>query len=320
MLGAVLRPPPLKRGDVVRIVAPAGPFDPELFEKGLEVLRGRFGLVPRMRPDITAREGYLAGDDARRVAEWLEAASDGDARAIWCARGGYGSMRILSRLEAGRLFHPPKVVVGFSDITAIHAVLNRAGLVTVHGPVVTQLPRLGLGALDHLEVLLFGGAPPPSDRRATVPAPGRGVVAGAVLRAGVASGPLLGGSLTVLSHLCGTPWQPRFAGAVVFLEDVGERPYRLDRMLTQLRLSGAFDHVAALCLGQFTQCDDPDLEGVEVVRRVAWELNVPCIEGIPAGHEDTNMALPLGSIVTVVAPRHPEEGPPRLAFEQGATA
>jgi len=320
MLRPVLRPPPLKRGDVVRIVAPAGPFDPELFEKGLEVLRQRFGLVPRMRPDITARDRYLAGDDARRVAEWLEASSDGDARAIWCARGGYGSLRILGKLEAGRLFHPPKVVVGFSDITAVHAVLNRAGLVTVHGPVVTQLSRLGPAALDHLEVLLFGGAPPPADRQAAVPAPGRGVVAAAVLRAGVASGPLLGGSLTVLSHLCGTSWQPRFAGAVVFLEDVGERPYRLDRMLTQLRLAGAFDRVAAICLGQFTQCDDPDLPGIEVVRRLAWELNVPAIEGIPAGHEDPNLALPMGSIVTVVGPRRPEEGPPRLVFEQGATA
>jgi len=316
----VLRPPPLKRGDVVRVVAPAGPFDADLFEKGLEVLRSRLGLVPRMRPDVTARDGYLAGDDARRLSEWLEAASDGEARAIWCARGGYGSLRLLPRLEAGRLFHPPKVVVGFSDITAIHAVLNRAGLVTVHGPVVTQLPRLGPGSLDHLEGLLFGGAPPPTERRSPTPAPGRGIVGGAVLRAGVASGPLLGGSLTVLSHLCGTAWQPRFSGAVVFLEDVGERPYRIDRMLTQLRLSGAFERVAAICLGQFTQCDDPDLPGIEVARRVAFELNVPAIEGIPAGHEDTNLALPMGSIVTVVAPRHPEEGPARLAFEQGATA
>ncbi len=316
----MLRPPPLRRGDVVRVVAPSSPFDPELFQKGLDVLRGRFGLVPRMRPDIESREGYLAGDDARRLSEWLEAASDADARAIWCARGGYGAMRLLPKMEAGRLFHPPKVVVGFSDITAIHAVLNRAGLVTVHGPVVTQLPRLGPESLDHLEVLLFGGAPPPSERSSTPPAPGRGVVGGAVLRAGVASGPLLGGSLNVLSHLCGTAWQPRFAGAVLFLEDVGERPYRIDRMLTQLRLSGALDRVAAVCLGQFTRCDDPDLPGVEVARRFAWEMNVPAIEGVQAGHEDVNLALPMGSIVTVVAPRNPEEGPPRIAFEQGATA
>jgi len=317
----VLRPAPLKRGDVVRVVAPSGPFDPQAFEDGLEVLRSRLGLVPRMRADIGARAAYLAGDDARRLEEWREAASDPEARAIWCARGGYGAMRILPRLEAARLLHPPKLVVGFSDITAIHVALNRAGLATVHGPVVTQLGRLGPESLDHLEALLFGGPPAPAERRAPVaPRPGRGVLAGAVLRAGVTSGPLLGGSLTVLSHLCGTPWQPRFAGAVLFLEDVGERPYRIDRMLTQLRLSGALDRVAAICLGQFTQCDDPDMTGIEVARRLAFELNVPAIEGVQAGHEDVNLALPLGPVATVVAPRHPEEGPPRLVFEQGATA
>jgi muramoyltetrapeptide carboxypeptidase len=315
----VIKPPALKRGDVVRIVAPSGPFDPEAFEKGLAVMRDRLGLVPRMRDDIQARTGYLAGDDARRLAEWHEAASDGEARAVWCARGGYGAMRLLPRLEAARLFHPPKVFVGFSDITALHVLLNRAGLVTVHGPVVTQLGRLGPEALTHLEGLLFGGSPPLADRRSPAPPPGRGVVGKGTLRAGVASGQLLGGSLTVLSHLCGTPWAPRFAGAVLFLEDVGERPYRIDRMLVQLRLSGALDRVAGIALGQFTQCDDPDLEGIEVVRRVARELNVPTIEGVPAGHEDDNFALPFGSMVTVVAPRQPEEGPPRLSFEQGAT-
>ena len=106
---------------------------------------------------------------------------------------------------------------------------------------------------------------------------------------------------------------------MLFLEDVGERPYRIDRMLTQLRLSGAMDRVAGIAIGQFTQCDDPELQGIEVVRRVAWELGVPTVEGVPAGHEDENYALPFGSMVTVVAPRQPEEGPPRLVFEQGAT-
>jgi muramoyltetrapeptide carboxypeptidase len=319
MLPPVLRPPSLKRGDVVRVVAPSSPFEPEPFEKGLAVLRDRFGLVPRFREDIFARHEYLAGDDTRRLAEWHEATSDPDARAVWCARGGYGAMRLLPRLEVARAFHPAKVVVGFSDITALHAVLNHAGLVTVHGPVVTQLSRLDPASLDHLEGLLFGGAPPLADRRALTPPPGRGVVAGAVIRPGMASGPILGGSLTVLSHLCGTPWQPRFAGAVLFLEDVAERPYRIDRMLTQLRLSGAMDRVAAICLGQFTNCGDAELQGLEVARRVAWELGVPAVEGVPAGHEDVNLALPFGSMVTVVAPRSGEEGPPRLAFEQGAT-
>ncbi|MEI7705084.1 MAG: LD-carboxypeptidase, partial [Deltaproteobacteria bacterium] len=180
----MIKPPALKRGDVVRIVAPSGPFDPEAFEKGLAVMRDRLGLVPRMRDDIRTRTGYLAGDDARRLAEWHEAASDPEAKAVWCARGGYGSTRLLPRLEAARILHPPKVFVGFSDITALHVLLNRSGLVTVHGPVVTQLGRLGPEALAHLEGLLFGGAPPLADRRAPVPPPGRGVVGRATLRAG----------------------------------------------------------------------------------------------------------------------------------------
>lgn len=316
----MIRPPALRRGDVVRIVAPSSPFDPQLFERGLDVLRNRFGLVPRFRPDITARHDYLAGDDARRLAEWHEAASDTEAKAIWCARGGYGSMRLLPRLEVARALHPPKVVVGFSDITALHAAHNRAGLVTCHGPVITQLSRLGPESLDHLEVLLFGGTPPVADRRAPIPPPGRGVLGTAVIRPGLASGPLIGGSLSLLAHLCGTRWHPRFAGAVLFLEDVGERPYRLDRMLTQLRLGGSLDGVAAICLGQFTRCDDQELSGIEVVRRWTWDMGVPAIEGVAAGHEDVNLALPMGSMVTLVAPRSGAEGAPRLAFEQGATA
>ncbi|HEY6106445.1 MAG TPA: LD-carboxypeptidase [Anaeromyxobacteraceae bacterium] len=314
----MIRPPALRRGDVVRVVAPASPFDPEPFERGLLVLRDRLGLVPRLREDVVARTGYLAGDDARRLGEWLEAAADSEARAVWCARGGYGAMRLLPRLEGARLLHPPKVVVGFSDITALHVALNRAGLVTVHGPVVTQLGSLAPVALDHLEALLFGpGAPGPAG---AAPTPANGVPAAAVVRPGRVTGPLTGGNLRLLAHLCGTSWQPRLAGAVVFLEDVGERPYRLDRTFTQLKLSGAFDGVAGVCLGAFTDCDDPGIGGAETVRRLVGELGVPAVEGVPAGHQPDNRALPLGSVVTLWAPERPEDGPPRLAFDQGAVA
>ncbi len=313
----VIRPPALHRGDVVRVVAPASPFEPEAFERGLAVLRGRLGLVPRMRDDLGARAGYLAGDDNRRLGEWIEAAADVEARAIWCARGGYGAMRLLPRLEAARLLHPPKVVVGFSDITAIHSALNRAGLVTVHGPVVTQLASLAPAALDHLEALLFGG---PAARGAGEPAPGSGVPAAAVIRSGRVTGPLLGGNLSLLAHLSGTPWQPHLAGAVLFLEDVGERPYRLDRAFTQMRLSGALDGVAAVCLGSFEECDEPGISGAATIRRLVGELGIPAVDGVPAGHQAENRALPLGSLVTLVAPARPDQGPPRLLFDQGAVA
>lgn len=315
----MIRPPALRRGDVVRVVAPASPFDPEHLQRGLAVLRDRLGLVPRMREDLGSRTGYLAGDDRRRLGEWIEAAADAEARAIWCARGGYGAMRLLPRLEAARLLHPPKVVVGFSDITAIHAALNRAGLVTVHGPVVTQLAGLAPAALDHLEALLFG-SPAARGAGAGGPEPGRGVPAATVIRPGRVTGPLLGGNLSLLAHLSGTPWQPHLAGAVLFLEDVGERPYRLDRAFTQLRLAGALDGVAAVCLGAFDECDEPGIVGAETVRRLVAELGVPAVDGVPAGHQPENRALPLGSLVTLVAPERPEQGSPRLLFDQGAVA
>jgi len=313
------RPAPLRPGDVVRVVAPSGPVDPDALERGLAVLRDDFGLKVKVRPDVTARRHYLAGDDARRLEEWREAASDLETRAIFCARGGYGAMRLLPRLEPARLLHPPKWVVGFSDVTAIHSALNRAGLVTVHGPMVSTLARTTPEAREHLKALLFGGgdAPPPSPGAMR---PGSGCAGTAVIRSGRAAGTLLGGSLCLLAHLCGTAWLPPMAGAVLFLEDVDERPYRLDRYLTQLRLSGALDGVRAVCVGQLTGCDHEGQSGAETVRELVRALGVPAIEGIPAGHEDANYALPLGSVVTVLAPAAGEGGPPRLLFEQGPPA
>jgi muramoyltetrapeptide carboxypeptidase len=309
----VILPPPLRPGDPVRVIAPASPFDPAFFEQGLAVLSGRLGLVPRMRTDIVARRGYLAGDDTRRVEEWREAVSDPESKAIFCARGGYGAMRILPAVDPTPLLDRPRMLVGFSDITALHAVLNRAGLATVHGPVVTQLGRAPEDALAHLEQLLFRRAPPPGAFE--VPAPGAGLVATRTLRPGRASGPLLGGTLMIIAHLLGTPFAPVLDGAILFLEEVGERPYRIDRCLTQLRLSGALDGVAGIAVGQFTGCDDGGQLGLDVVREAALALGVPAIEGLPSGHLDANLALPLGARATLVAPAPGEEGPPRLLFD-----
>jgi muramoyltetrapeptide carboxypeptidase len=303
----------------VRVVAPSGPVDPEALERGLAVVSGELGLTVRMRPDLTQRRGYLAGEDARRAEEWREAASDLDARAVFCARGGYGAMRILPRLEPARLLHPPKWVVGFSDTTALHAALNRAGLVTVHGPTVQQLGHLSAEAKEHLRALLFGPTEA-TPAKARAPRPGTGVVGSGVVRAGRATGTLLGGSLTLLAHLCGTPWLPPMAGAILFIEDIEEKPYRLDRYLTQLRLAGALDGVRAICIGQLTRCDDGDQKGADAVREIVRALGVPAIEGVAAGHERTNLALPLGALATLVAPGPGEEGPPRLLFDLGATA
>lgn len=309
----VILPPPLRRGDPVRIIAPSSPFDPAALERGLEVLSGRLGLQPRMRADLSARRAYLAGDDARRAEEWREAVADPEARAIFCARGGYGAMRILTAVDPAPLLERPKALVGFSDVTALHAALNRAGLATVHGPVVTQLGRAPDDAVRQLEAVLFRDAPGagPWD----VPAPGAGLVAARSIRPGRVSGPLVGGTLTILAHLAGTPFAPSLEGAILFLEDVGERPYRIDRCLTQLRLAGALDRVAGVAVGQLVQCDDAGVLAADVVREAVLALGVPAVEGLPAGHDDANFALPLGPRATLVAPAPGEEGPPRLLFD-----
>jgi muramoyltetrapeptide carboxypeptidase len=295
------------------VIAPSSPFEPDAFARGLEVLSGRLGLSPRHRPDVTARRAYLAGDDARRLDEWREAVHDPEARAIFCARGGYGAMRLLPALDPAPLLARPKLLVGFSDVTALHAVLNRAGLATVHGPVVTQLGRAPEDAVAHLEALLAGAAPRPGAW--DVPAPGAGLVAARTLRPGRVQGPLVGGTLALLAHLAGTPFAPPLDGAILFLEDVGEKPYRIDRYLTQLRLAGALDRVAAVAVGQLTGCDDAGVLAADVVREAVLSLGVPAVEGLPAGHEDANFALPLGARATLVAPGPNEEGPPRLLFD-----
>lgn len=300
-------PPPLRPGDPVRVVAPSGPIEGDVLERGLAVLRDEWGLRVRVRPDVTARLGFLAGDDGRRIEEWREAVADREARAIFVARGGYGAMRLLPALDAGLLAADPKWVIGFSDATAIHAGLNLAGLATVHGPTVSTVARATPEARAHLRALLFG--PPPAGCPAT-----------AVVTAGRAAGPLAGGCLSLLAHLCGTPWLPRLRGSVLFLEDVDEKPYRLDRYLTQLRLAGALDGVRGVCIGQLTACDHGGLRGADTVRAFVRAMGVPAIEGLPAGHVDANFALPLGTTVTVVAPGPGDDGVPRLAFGEDPAA
>jgi muramoyltetrapeptide carboxypeptidase len=307
------RPPQLRRGDVVRVIAPGSAFDPAWFEAGLAVLRDRLGLRPRFRDDITAREGYLAGGDTRRLAEWDEAVADPEATAIFCARGGYGAMRLLPAIDPAPLLRNPKWLVGFSDVTALHARLNIAGLATLHGPVVTQLGRAPDDAVGQLAALLLG-EPAAGGAEA-----GRGLAGTATIRPGRATGPLLGGSLALLAHLSGTPYLPSLRGAILFIEDVGEQPYRLDRYLTQLSLSGALDGLAGVAVGQLKGCDDGDGAAAATVRRLVAALGVPAIEGLPAGHEDRNLALPLGPPATLEAPAPDGAGAPRLRFEDGVT-
>jgi muramoyltetrapeptide carboxypeptidase len=288
----VIAPPKLQPGDGVSIVAPSGPFDRAAFDKGVDVLRG-LGLRPIFDERLFAKARYLAGPDVQRQ-ELLETAiADPDTKAIWCARGGYGATRLLATLRLRALVARPKLFVGFSDATALHAAWNALGLRTLHAPVLTQLGGEPESVVERLRGLLFSEQPPSPLHSTAVYtfAPGR------------ARGLLLGGNLSVLSRLVGTPFLPSFSGAVLFFEDVGERPYRLDRLWTHLALARAFEGVRGIAVGDLTGCEekDADYRAVDVVGDLCRSLGVPAVGGFPVGHGEVNQPLPLGADVELDA-------------------
>ncbi len=280
--GAPLRPPRLKAGDVVGVVAPASPFDRGAFEKGLAVLAG-MGLEVRLAEGLFARRGFLAGDDAQRARQVNDFIHDPDVRAIVCARGGYGSMRILARLDYAALARRPVALTGFSDITALHAaVYARCGLVTFHAPVVTSLGKGGERSRRSFQAALFSGA-------ACVLTAERPQV----LRAGTARGPVAGGNLALLAALAGTPYFPDLRGHILFLEDVTEQPYRIDRMLTQLKLAGCLSGLAGVALGRFDRCGLQE-EVYAVAADAFADAGIPVLGGFEVGHGGENLTFPLG--------------------------
>ncbi|ADO70479.1 S66 peptidase family protein [Stigmatella aurantiaca] len=292
------KPLPLRPRDTVHVVAPAGPFDKAGFEAGLAIIGQRYS--PVYGPDLFSSHRYLAGQDSRRREELSRVLRDPQGRAIFAARGGYGSMRLLPGLplaEAG-----PSALVGFSDITALHLALQAKGWVSLHGPVLTQLGKQPPEVHERLFQLLESPAPAP-------PLSGTDTYV-----AGTAEGPLLGGNLAVLTCLVGTPYLPSFEGAVLLLEDVGERPYRLDRMWTQLRLAGLFQQVRGIVLGDFTACEEKGAEytSAEVLRSLAQEEGLPCAAGFPIGHGALNFPVPLGVTVRLEADKA------QLSFLEGA--
>jgi len=261
----------------VAVVAPAGPFDRQIFERGLAILASRY--TPLVSPAVYEKDRYLAGNDAARAAD-LQQAFSGEAKAVFAARGGYGAMRLLTRITLR-----PKPLIGFSDITALHAMAQVAGFRSLHAPVITQLgtqsPEIARRLFSALE---HPGAPEPLQARQT-------------LTAGVAEGPLLGGNLSTLTRLLGTPFMPSFRGALLLLEDVGERPYRLDRMWTHLALAGVFTDLAGIVLGDFTGCEEKDANysSADVLQELALQAGVPCASGFAIGHGEVNTPVVLGA-------------------------
>ena len=277
-----LKPPRLGPGSVIGIAAPAGPFEPATLDRGVEVLRAMdFEVVV---PDgLFDANGYLAGTDAHRADVLNRLFADPGIDAVMCARGGYGSLRILPLLDYARMAAQPKVFVGFSDITALlTAVSSRCGLITFHGPVVTTLADASEKTVEGLWEAVA------SDRPVTVRSEGA-----MALRPGSASGPVCGGNLNTLCHLLGTPFAPRFRNRIVFLEDRGEAPYRIDRMLVHMRTAGCFDGIKGLVLGSFDDCGAP-VEIQEIVKDVFQEAEFPILAGVEAGHTEPNLTLPFG--------------------------
>jgi muramoyltetrapeptide carboxypeptidase len=268
----------------VCVVAPSSPFNADDLKRGLDLLASRYQVSHSA--SLFERHGYLAGRDSRRLEELQSAVDDPELDAIVAARGGYGATRLLDLLDLRGLRTRPKLLVGFSDITALHAVWSRVGLGSIHGPMVAAVGRGGDAELARVIEAIEG-------RHV------RELTGLRALAPGHACGPLAGGNLAVLCALIGTPFMPDLSGAVLLLEDVGERPYRVDRMLTSLRQSGALQHVAGILLGAFTKAE-PGADGMTLdevlVDRLA-SLGVPVLAGAPVGHIELNEPVPLGALI-----------------------
>lgn len=280
-------PPPLSAGARVALVAPAGPLrSPDELDLAIAQVRS-LGWDAVVGDNALARAGYLAGDDAMRIRDLNTAFADDTIDAIWCLRGGYGAMRLLRALDYTALARHPKALIGYSDITALHAAVGvECGLVTYHGP--TARTRL----TDFSRASLVRAAIEKEDPCGAAPG-------ARVLRGGRARGRLVGGNLALLTSLVGTPYAPDYDGAILVIEDVGESNYRVDRMLRQLELSGALGAVAGIAFGQFTEGTDPADTTSRLLDDVLCEAadfaGVPAIAGIPMGHVADQWTIPLGA-------------------------
>jgi muramoyltetrapeptide carboxypeptidase len=284
--GAPARPRALAPGARVALVAPAGPLAEGRLEASLVRCRS-LGLEPALAPSAGSRHRFLAGSDEERLADLQAAFDDPRVDAVWALRGGYGTLRILPRLELGRQLEDPIPFIGFSDNTTLHVRHALLGVISFHGP----HPGADFPAETEVSFrkALFAAEPPgPLPTRAGDPAP-------RTLAGGSVEAPLVGGNLAMLAALCGSPWALDARGRVLFLEDVGEPAYRVDRMLLQLERSGGLEGVAGLAFGRFTEAPDDDHPVTDVLVELAERLGVPAVADLPFGHVEHNCTLPVGA-------------------------
>ncbi len=297
-----LIPPPLRPGDMIGVAAPAGPVDRSALEAGIAYLESR-GFRLRRGRHIGDRYGYLAGADADRLSDLNSLLADPDLAAIWFVRGGYGSGRIIDRIDFEPLRREPKALIGYSDLTVVQAAAWRhCGLVTYYGPMVADLGDSGRFDESSLweAVSGDGGLSSHSPGRSTVLRPGRG------------EGPLVGGCLSLLVSLIGTPWDLPTDGAILFWEEVNEDPFRIDRMLGHLRHAGKLDRLRGMVVGRLVGCEPRNAGGgpsiEEILRTHLKATDYPVVLDLRAGHAEAKITLPLGRTARL------ETDPPRLTF------
>lgn len=280
-------PPYLSPGDRVAIISPAGKVDRQVVEHGAELLR-QHGFVVEIGRHACDQHGVFAGADPARAADMQRALDDASVKAVFFSRGGYGSLRTHLRLDWSAFLRKPKWLVGFSDITVFHAYLSRRGIGSIHGVMTSWFARDGRPGPDFLELLdLLGGI-----------TPGHSLALHPLNRAGEAAGTLTGGNLSIIQSLRGTPLDLRPKGKILFIEDLGEHHYHLDRMLQNLKAGGLLEPLAGLIVGHFTNMRDGATPygqtAYEIIREVVDPYGYPVAFGFPAGHELPNLPLLLG--------------------------
>jgi len=277
---------PLKKGDTIGIIAPAGPVrNKDDFSAGLKILTD-MGFKTRYRGDILRHNGYLAGTDQERLTELHEIWGDPEVKAVLAVRGGYGCLRLLPDLDFALIRRQPKILIGFSDLTVLlSAIQQKTGLITFHGPMLTTLNRSDRDSQEAFFDLLTGRERPKIKAKGLE-----------ILKGGQASGRLLPGNLTNLIHLLGTPYEPDWHNTILVLEDIGEASYRIDRLLTHLWAAGRLEQIAGLILGEFDQCGEREAIWQRTLKLLAHRP-IPIWANFPCGHGSRNRILPVGAEV-----------------------
>ena len=276
----IIKSPRLQPDQTVGIIAPASPVSQPEIVQGLELLES-LPFKIRLGSHLFDHLNYLAGPDRDRVSDLHRMFSDPDINAIFCARGGYGSARLLNRIDFDLIRKNPKIIVGFSDVTALLlAIYKESGLITIHGPTLSDISKN-----ENWTNL---------SRLITTPhRPQISLKQGRTINKGKARGILLGGNISTICSLLDTPFLPSFEDVILFLEEKGESPYRLDRMLTHLLLSSQLNRLSALVIGQIEDCGEEELI-YNLLKERLGDLNIPIVMGLPVGHGIENISLPLG--------------------------